>query len=61
MPKILSETAIAQYKQDGFYFPFPVLDTDQVAACRNELETFEASRGEPIGGQNDELPNRFLR
>jgi hypothetical protein len=50
MPKILSETAIAQYKQDGFYFPFPVLDTDQVAACRNELETFEASRGEPIGG-----------
>ena len=50
MPKILSETAITQYKQDGFYYPLPVLDAQEVAACRGELESFEASRGEPIGG-----------
>ena len=50
MPKFLSEEAIAQYRRDGYYFPFHLLDDDEVAACRSNLEAFEAERGEPLSG-----------
>ena len=50
MPKILTELAIARYKQDGYFFPLLILDENQVAANRAHLEAFEASLGEPIGG-----------
>ena len=50
MPKILTEPAIARYKQDGYLFPLLILDENQVAANRAHLEAFEASLGEPIGG-----------
>ena len=50
MPKIFTDRALTQYKEEGYFFPLPILDVDQVAACRNHLETFEAAHGEPIGG-----------
>ena len=50
MPKLLNESAIAQYRAEGYHFPVRVLDTAEAAACRNKLETFEAAHGEPIGG-----------
>lgn len=50
MPKSLSQTAIDQYRTDGYTFPLSVLDDAGVARCRQQLEAFEASQGEPIGG-----------
>lgn len=50
MPKILSEAAIAQYRQEGYCFPVRILDDGEVAANRQKLETFEASQGHPIEG-----------
>ena len=50
MPKVLTEAAITQYMQDGYFSPLRVLDESQVATDRGYLEAFEASHGEPIGG-----------
>lgn len=50
MPKVLTTDAIAQFTQDGFYFPIKILDDQQVATCRTHLEDFERTQGEPIGG-----------
>ena len=50
MSKVLSEDAITQYREDGYFFPLRVLDEAQVNVCRKNLESFEASQGEPIGG-----------
>jgi len=50
MSKLLSETAIIQYRKEGYYFPVRMMDGAQVAECRNQLETFEAARGDPVGG-----------
>ena len=50
MPKVLSEDAITQYREDGYFFPLRVLEKAQVNVCRKNLESFEASQGEPIGG-----------
>ena len=50
MSKLLSDTAIAQYREDGYYFPVRMIDAAQAAAYRAQLETFEASRGESVSG-----------
>ena len=50
MSKLLNENAIAQYNQEGYYFPVRVLDDEQVAASRARLEKFEADQGSPIAG-----------
>ena len=50
MSKLLSDTAITQYRKDGYYFPVRMIDAAQAAAYRAKLETFEASRGEPVKG-----------
>ena len=50
MLKLLSESAIAQYNRDGYYFPVRILDEEQIVANRTLLENFEASQGKPIGG-----------
>ncbi len=48
MVKILSEAEVAGYHEQGFVSPVPVLDADEVAACRAGLEAYEASVGHPI-------------
>ncbi len=50
MPRILSEKAITQFQQGGYYFPVHVLSDVQLADCRAQLESFESSQGKPLGG-----------
>ena len=50
MPKLLSEDAVARYERDGYYFPIPVLSTDETRHYRQCLETFEAEHGGPMSG-----------
>ena len=50
MPTLLSDNAITQYRQDGYFFPVKILDDAQVAASRTQLEEYEEAQGKPIGG-----------
>ncbi len=50
MAKVLSEAAIGCYEDDGYLFPIPVLDADEVADLRRRLESFEAAQAGPIAG-----------
>ena len=50
MSKFLSESAVAQYRREGYYFPIDVLDAAQVAAYRTKLEAFESAQGRPLQG-----------
>jgi non-haem Fe2+, alpha-ketoglutarate-dependent halogenase len=50
MPKVLSESAIAQYHRDGVYFPLPGLSPEEAAFYRGCLEAFERSQGGPLRG-----------
>ena len=50
MSKLLSDNAITQYRNDGYYFPVRMIDAAKASVCRTKLETFEASRGEPVKG-----------
>ncbi len=50
MARVLTEAAMAQYRDRGYYFPLPVLRADEVSDCRAKLESFEASQGHPIQG-----------
>jgi non-haem Fe2+, alpha-ketoglutarate-dependent halogenase len=48
MAKVLTEEQIAQYRDQGYVFPVPALDPDEVAAARASLEAREAATGAPI-------------
>lgn len=48
MTRRLSPDQVAAYERDGFVFPVDVLSAAEVAACRNELQAWEAARGAPI-------------
>ena len=50
MLKLLNENAIEQYSREGYYFPVKILDNEEVAANRAQLEKFEAAQGSPIAG-----------
>jgi hypothetical protein len=50
MAKVLSQAAIRQYEDEGYFFPIPVLGAGAVADLRRRLETFEAAQGGPIDG-----------
>lgn len=50
MPKVLSESAIAQYQRDGVYFPLPGLSTEEARFYRGCLEAAERSQGGPLRG-----------
>ena len=50
MAKLLDEAAIAQFKEDGYFYPVTILDDERVGANRALLERFESSQGKPIGG-----------
>ena len=43
MPKILSDTEVNQFWNDGYVTPFDCLTADEAAECRRKLEEFEAS------------------
>ena len=48
MPKLLSEVAVAAYRDRGYHFPIDAVNADEVADFRRKLEDYEASSGGPI-------------
>ena len=44
---------IAQWKHDGFLSPFPLLDEEELQACRQGVERYEAWLGSPINAHAD--------
>jgi hypothetical protein len=61
MGKRLSEAAVRRFHEDGYYFPVPVLDEAEVAACRRHLAEFEARAGGRLTGAARNKPHLFLR
>jgi non-heme Fe2+,alpha-ketoglutarate-dependent halogenase len=45
MPNTLAAQAVAQFRDNGYYFPHPVLDADEVADLRARTEAAEAADG----------------
>lgn len=50
MAKVLSDTALAQYKQEGYYFPLDILSSAEVVECRTRLEEYQCGLGHSIDG-----------
>ena len=50
MSKILSEAALSQYWNDGYYYPVDILSSAEVAECRARLEEYERALGQSIDG-----------
>ena len=48
MPKVLSEAAVRQYSERGYYFPVRVLTPGEAANYRSKLETYETETGGPL-------------
>jgi hypothetical protein len=48
--KALSESQVARWRRDGFLSPFPLLDAQELQACREVLERFERWLGGPVNG-----------
>jgi hypothetical protein len=44
---------IRQWKHDGFLSPFPLLDEEELQACRQGVERYEAWLGSPINAHRD--------
>ena len=52
MQKCLSKEAVAQFRNEGYFFPVPLLSGAEVYEIRGQLEAFEAEQGHPLeGGQ----------
>ena len=50
MTKVLTAADVARYEATGYHFPIDVLSAAEVAACRRQLESYEARSGGPISG-----------
>ncbi|MEK9671918.1 MAG: phytanoyl-CoA dioxygenase family protein [Rhodospirillaceae bacterium] len=50
MPKALSDAAVKQFKDEGYYFPADILSSAEVADYRARIEAFEAAQGHPLAG-----------
>jgi hypothetical protein len=50
MPKLLSETQVARFGDDGYVSPVRVMAAEEAAALRRELEAAEARTGGPLRG-----------
>lgn len=50
MPRILTESQVAQYHRDGFASPIRVISEEEAIAVRREIEDFEARQGKPLTG-----------
>jgi non-haem Fe2+, alpha-ketoglutarate-dependent halogenase len=48
MAKVLNDAQIAQYRRDGYLFPFPALSAEELAACNAGLSRFERWLGKPV-------------
>lgn len=50
MTRVLTQAALAQYREQGYTFPVPVFEDDEVARLRGKLEAFESAQGHPLQG-----------
>jgi non-haem Fe2+, alpha-ketoglutarate-dependent halogenase len=50
MGRVLSDEAVRQYHEKGYYYPLKVFTSDEVRGFRSRLEEFERSQGHPLGG-----------
>jgi non-haem Fe2+, alpha-ketoglutarate-dependent halogenase len=48
MPKILSESDVAAYRRDGYFFPVRVMEEADITPYRRGLEEHEARTGAPL-------------
>ena len=51
MPRVLTAAEVEAYNAKGYHLPVDVLSRDEVAACRGQLEAYEARSGGPIKGE----------
>jgi hypothetical protein len=51
VPKVLSESEVAAYRDRGYHFPVDALTPGEVAEFRGRLEDYEARSGSPIKGE----------
>lgn len=51
--RTLSEKQVAQWRQDGFLFPFPLLDEDELQECLAGLARFETWLGDPVNASKE--------
>ena len=49
----LPAAKVSQWKQDGFLSPFPLLDPQELDACRQGVERYEAWLGAPINADQN--------
>lgn len=61
MAKSLSEAAIRQFRDHGYYFPVPVLTSVELAHYRAKLAEFERHEGGRLSGGARNKPHLFLR
>src|SRR5690348_6756702 len=45
---MLTQSQIAQYRYDGYLFPFPALSPEELAECNEGLARYEAWLGKPV-------------
>src|SRR5258708_2864211 len=45
---MLTESQVAQYRHDGYLFPFPALSATELAKCNEGLARFEHWLGTPV-------------
>src|SRR5947207_15995363 len=50
MPRLLSETQIARYHDEGYLAPIRIMDEEAALALRADLEAVEARMGGPLRG-----------
>ncbi len=51
MPTVLTRDEVEAYHARGYHLPVDVLSADEVAACRRQLEAYEARSGGAIRGE----------
>ena len=54
MPKSLTKTQIAQYDEEGYLAPIPVMAEDKALALRQKLEAIETEMGGPLRGDAED-------
>jgi ectoine hydroxylase-related dioxygenase (phytanoyl-CoA dioxygenase family) len=60
MAKTLSDSEIAQYRQDGYLFPLSALSANEVVAARERLGELERREGGKVSARTNRKPHLLL-
>ena len=61
MPKLLTEQAVRQYQEQGYFAPVPILSAGEALALRARLEAYEAKTGGPLKAEMKHKPHLLFR